>query len=96
MQVKQPACQGISGIYLRTECVGVPVSACQSACDGCPVGCPFLVCSSECQVVACQLDACRGSATGTTSRPSIPSKSAALQVYTGRPLARAVAAISAS
>jgi hypothetical protein len=47
-------------------------------------------------VVACQLDACPGSATGTTSRPSIPSKSSALQVYTGRRLARAVAAISAS
>jgi hypothetical protein len=37
-----------------------------------------------------------GSGTGTTSRPSILSKSAGLQVKTGRPFASAIAAIRAS
>jgi len=37
-----------------------------------------------------------GGGTGTTVKPSMPAKSVALQVYTGRPLASAVAAIMAS
>jgi len=38
---------------------------------------------------------CAGTGTVTTSRPSMPSKSAELQVKTGRPWAKAVAAIIA-
>ena len=55
MQVRQPACQGISDTYLRRWCTGVPVSACQSAGDGCPLGCPHPStrgCSKPLNVVA--------------------------------------------
>lgn len=41
------------------------------------------------------VDVC-GNGTEMTSRPSMPAKSFGLQVYTGRPFARAIAAIIAS
>jgi hypothetical protein len=40
MQFKQSTYQESCGAHLRTQCAGVPVSACQSAGDGSPLACP--------------------------------------------------------
>jgi hypothetical protein len=40
MQQEQRSGLDLDGFYLDLRCIGVPVSAHKSVCDGCPPGCP--------------------------------------------------------